>query len=214
MSGQKKYLEEKDRILSPEKLSSMMDISKKRTGITAVFLLLIVLGVYYCLFTCTLDESVLKKVFYEGIKDREQLFAYLEESDSSIQTRENMQYTFSNTLGFSEGVDEYSVFSTVMSRREYDRLAPVLGAEITVDGRVSGKVSFIQSFNSYRELYHYGYTDESLREMNTYPGEDYYYLLSILSEYTDPEMESRYYDSTLTIRRGTLRKLLYVPAHQ
>ena len=57
MSGQKKYLEEKDRILSPEKLSSMMDISKKRTGITAVFLLLIVLGVYYCLFTCTLTKA-------------------------------------------------------------------------------------------------------------------------------------------------------------
>lgn len=214
MNGKKKYLEDNNRILSPEKLSGMMDISRKGMLFMAVLLLFIVLGFYYCLFTGTLDESVSKKVFFDGIENRDQLLAYLDNADSSVQSIKDLQYILSQTMGFSDEITDYSVFSTIMPRREYDRLAPVLGAEFTVEGRVSGKVAFIQSYNSYDELYSFGFTDERLKEMNVYPGEDLYYLLNILSESTDLEMESGYYNGTLTVRRGTLRRLLYVPADQ
>ena len=204
-------METKDNILSPEKLNSMMDISKKGMFITVFILLLVTAGIYLGLYFGMIIQQEKKAVYFDGLIDREFIYEYMARPENSNIIKEDLDYQLDSIWNFNKDCNEYALFSTVLSRREYDRFAPVLGAEVSIDGKASGYVVFTQIFYDYNDLFNYGFVESGLKKMNIYPGDDAYYMLSIFSTDYDKDIEQKYWDGTITFRNINLRKLLDGP---
>ena len=214
MNGQKRPLESDNKILSPEKLSGMMTISGKGTFIIILVILVIVAAIYVGLFTNTLEQSTYKPVFYDGLMNLDELYERAGKSEYGSFSKEEIQFRINNIWHFRKNVEELAMFSTVLSGREYDHIAPVLGSEVVVDEKYRGYVVLCLSISNYDSLLELGFKDTSLKEIDIWPGEHVYYLLTILSDEINPDMEKGFYEGKLIMRKDELKSLLYVPAEK
>lgn len=204
-------MEKDNDILSPDKLNSMMVISKKGISVTVIILLVITLFIYFLLFLGRVEETYAKKVYFDGSLDKESIAAYMARPENGGFSPEDTLYQLYNIWDFDKDKEQYGLLSTVLSRREYDRYAPVLGAKVIIPGEVCGYVVYIQNISEYEDLYAFGFTDTDLKQMNIYPGEDIYYLLNIISDDYTYELAHQYWDGIIIFRSTSLRKLLDGP---
>lgn len=201
----------KNKILSPEKLSSMIRITGKGTLILILFLLMITAGIYFVLANGVVREQAEKLVYYEGEMTLDQIVKLAGDSDVVIFSEEDIRRRVNQIWGFPEGTDHFSLFTTVMTERDYEKYAPVQGSSVQVDGRITGSVILAQEVGSYDTLIEYGFSQAELNDMKVYPIDDASYcILFILSTEIDPEMKNAYYDSVLTFRSNSLKNLLVV----
>lgn len=214
MNGQKRPLESDNKILSPEKLSGMMTISGKGTLIIILAVLVIVAVIYAGLFTNTLEQSTYKPVFYDGLINLDELYEKAGKAEYGSFSKEEIQFRLRNVWHFRENAEELAMFSTVLSGREYDHIAPVLGSEVVVDDKYHGYVALCMSIFNYDGLLEFGFDDTNLKEIDIWPGESIYYLLTILSDEINPDMEKSFYEGKLIMRKEELKSLLYVPAEK
>lgn len=214
MNGQKQPLESDNKVLSPDKLSGMMVISGKGTLIIVLVILVLVAVVYAGLFTYTLEQSIVKPIFYDGPITVDKLYEMAERPESGSFTREEVLFRITNVWHFGENTEEVAMYSAVMSGREYGKIGHVLGSEVIVDGMYHGYVALNIIIHDYDVLLDYGFGETELRELDIWPGEKDYYLLTILSDEIVPDMEKGCHSGKLVMRKEDLKSLLYVPAEK
>lgn len=188
-----------------------MDISKKGMFITVIILLLVTAGIYLGLYFGKIIQQEKKTVYFDGLIDKEFIYEYMARPENSNFTKEDMDYHLESVWNFNKDRNEYALFSTVLSRREYDRFAPVIGAKVSIADKATGYIVFTQIFKNYNDLFNYGFVESGLKNMHIYPGDDAYYMLSIISTDYDEDIEQKYWDSTIIFRNVNLRKLLDGP---